>query len=176
MVGIFLYSTPLQKSAQHPPGCVFICKAAFQLALVHGVTPAQVQDFAFSIVEFHEIPVSPFLSLAQSLWMAVKPPGAPVPPLSFASSAKLPRGHCVTLSRWGMKSTPGPISDPGGTTSHWPPAGLPAVHHHSPRPDQTVLWITLLFWKAAHFLQGRWQVSFTFLYSNLTSGESRQCH
>lgn len=29
MVGIFLYSTPLQQSAQHPPGCVFYLQSCF---------------------------------------------------------------------------------------------------------------------------------------------------
>lgn len=38
-----------------------------------------------------------------------------------------------------------PSLTPGDTMSNWPPAGLPAVHHDSSRPGQTVLWIILLF-------------------------------
>lgn len=50
------------RSSQCPPGTPdLICKAAFQFDLVRGVIPAQVQDFTFRLVEYHEIPVSPSL-------------------------------------------------------------------------------------------------------------------
>lgn len=108
--------------------------------LVHGVSPPQVQDFIFSLVEFHEIPASPLLE--------------PVPvPLNGSETTRCTshssqlRIFCkiVTLSRSGMKNPSGPSRTPGDTMSKWPPAGLPAVHHDSSRPVQTVLWIILLF-------------------------------
>lgn len=53
---------------------VVFCKTAFQLGghqqiLVPGVVPAQKQDFAFLLVECHEVPVSPFSSLLRSFWL-----------------------------------------------------------------------------------------------------------
>lgn len=36
-----------------------------QRDLLHGVIPLQVQDFAFSFVELHQVSVSPFLNLVK---------------------------------------------------------------------------------------------------------------
>ncbi|KAK4826730.1 hypothetical protein QYF61_010983 [Mycteria americana] len=59
----------VQLGVCHDPQ-VLLCRATFQLGvpqhiLEHGIVPPQVQDFALSLDELHEVPVSPFLQPVQ---------------------------------------------------------------------------------------------------------------
>lgn len=54
-----------------------------------------MQDFPFTSIEPHEVPVSLFLQPVKVLWMAAQLPGISATPSSFASSAKRLRVHAV---------------------------------------------------------------------------------
>lgn len=74
---------------------VVFCKTAFQLGghqqmLVPGVVPPQEQDFAFLLVECHEVPVSPFCNLLRSLWLAASHYGlSSTPPKPLVTGLQL---------------------------------------------------------------------------------------
>lgn len=67
----------------------------FPTQLMHGVTHLHMQDFAFTFVELHEVPVY-FTSLLKFFWVGTHPSG-------LSSSANLPRVYFVTSLRWLLK-------------------------------------------------------------------------
>ena len=103
---------------------ILFCKVAFQPGsprdvLVPEVVPPQVQDFAFSRVELHEVPVIPFLQPAEvtlngsmTLWCLSATSS------SFVSLAKPLRLRSVPSSRSLMKMlrSTAPDIDPWGTS------------------------------------------------------------
>lgn len=137
----------------------FICQAAFQLVLVHGVTPAQLQDFAFF----------PFWIS----WDSCQPISQPVPvPLNGSETTRhtshpsqlcILYKNCPGVTLWcypcqERRALLAPSLTPGHTTSNF--VSCCTSRLSQTRSDSAVNHSAL--WKALHFQQGRWQVSLTF--------------
>lgn len=63
---------------------------------LQGPVPSPVQDLAFLLVEFHKVPVVPFLQTVSVLWLAALHLNILPDPLSLVSSENLVRTHSST--------------------------------------------------------------------------------